>query len=51
MFFQKLKNHSGYWLPFANANEDEKYSKTIDIVLECFQNETKPTSDNNNNKI
>ncbi|XP_027199168.2 uncharacterized protein LOC113793351 [Dermatophagoides pteronyssinus] len=48
MPIQKLKNHTGYWLPFAYANEDEKYSKTIDIVLECFQNETKPTSDNNN---
>ena len=40
---QKLKNHSGYWLPFAYANEDEKYSKTIDMIIEYFLSETKPT--------
>ncbi|OTF79911.1 hypothetical protein BLA29_012437, partial [Euroglyphus maynei] len=46
MPIQKLKNHSGFWLPFAYANEDEKYSKTIDMILESFPNEVKP-SDNN----
>lgn len=41
MPIQKLKKHNGFWLPFSYANENEKYSQTVEIIYESFINDYK----------
>lgn len=41
MPIQKLKKHNGFWLPFSYANDNEKYSQTIEIIYESFLNDYK----------
>ncbi|KAF7488631.1 Serine/threonine-protein phosphatase PP1 isozyme 3 [Sarcoptes scabiei] len=38
---QKLRKHFGYWLPYVYTDENERYTKTIEMIQQRFRDDLK----------